>query len=284
MRKVKLITDSTADLDLSCLVEMEIEMVPLYVCFKDEAYHDRLAISTDVMYQRIESEGIMPTTQAASPGDFIKAFEPYIEAGYDIVYTGIGSSLSATFQSARVASLEFPKDRIYLVDSKNLSSGIALLVLKANQLKNQGLDAKTIHDRLTAMVPLVRSQFAIQTLDYLHKGGRASGTQKLMGSMLGIKPIIQVREGKLEVYKKAMGKMSRALDIMLKDLIDHASAVDLDHIMITHSQADRYVPYLKEKITAELTPKAIIESKAGCVISAHCGPGTIGILYSLKEG
>ena len=256
-------------------------MVPLYVCFRDICHKDMIEITTEDMYEKIDADGIMPTTQAASPGDFILIFEKYIKEDYDIIYMGIGSSLSATFKSAHVASLEFEENRIFLVDSKNLSSGIALLLLKAKDLRDQGLSAKEIKDKIDLLVPLVRSQFAIQTLDYLHKGGRASGTQKLLGSMLGIKPVIKVVDGKLDVYKKAVGKMSRALDIMLNDLFLESS-VDLEYVMITHSMADRYVDYMKDAMLSKMTPKSIIESKAGCVISAHCGKGTIGVLYLVK--
>ena len=125
----------------------------------------------------------------------------------------------------------------------------------------------------------MRSQFAIQTLEYLYKGGRATGLQALMGSMLKIKPIIKVTDGKLGVDKKAFGKMSRALDMMLEDYFNLGEKVDLDYVMITHSLADKHAIYMMEQVKQRLNPKQLIESHAGCVISSHCGEGTIGILY-----
>ena len=168
------------------------------------------------------------------------------------------------------------------MDSKNLSTGIGLLVLKACDLRDQGLSASDIKDRLLEIVPKVRSQFAVKTLDYLHKGGRASGTARLLGTMLRIKPIIQVRDGKMDVYTKTMGKMSRALDVMLTDYINLGEQIDLDYVMITHSQAGKHVDYMSEIVNQKLKPNKLFVTEAGCVISSHCGPGTIGILYIVK--
>lgn len=282
MNKVAIITDSTCDLSKEIIESRNIKVLPLYVRFGEDTYRDGIDITTDRLYELVEQKNEIPKTSAVSPGDFIEAFEPLIKDGYDIIYTGIGSSLSGTFQSAHIASLEFPENRIYLVDSKNLSTGIGLLVLKACDLRDRGLSASDIKDRLLAIVPKVRSQFAIKTLDYLHKGGRASGTAKLLGTMLRIKPIIQVRDGKMDVYTKTMGKMSRALDVMLTDYINLGEQIDLDYVMITHSQAGKHVDYMSEIVNQKLKPNKLFVTEAGCVISSHCGPGTIGILYIVK--
>lgn len=282
MNKVAIITDSTCDLSKEIIESRNIKVLPLYVRFGEDTYRDGIDITTDRLYELVEQKNEIPKTSAVSPGDFIEAFEPLIKDGYDIIYTGIGSSLSGTFQSAHIASLEFPENRIYLVDSKNLSTGIGLLVLKACDLRDRGLSASDIKDRLLEIVPKVRSQFAIKTLDYLHKGGRASGTAKLLGTMLRIKPIIQVRDGQMDVYTKTMGKMSRALDVMLTDYINLGEQIDLDYVMITHSQAGKHVDYMSEIVNQKLKPNKLFVTEAGCVISSHCGPGTIGILYIVK--
>jgi len=282
MNKVAIITDSTCDLSKEIIESRNIKVLPLYVRFGEDTYRDGIDITTDRLYELVEQKNEIPKTSAVSPGDFIEAFEPLIKDGYDIIYTGIGSSLSGTFQSAHIASLEFPENRIYLVDSKNLSTGIGLLVLKACDLRDQGLSASDIKDRLLEIVPKVRSQFAVKTLDYLHKGGRASGTARLLGTMLRIKPIIQVRDGKMDVYTKTMGKMSRALDVMLTDYINLGEQIDLDYVMITHSQAGKHVDYMSEIVNQKLKPNKLFVTEAGCVISSHCGPGTIGILYIVK--
>lgn len=279
MHQVIIMTDSTADLSQELLTKFNLYKVPLYVRFGDEIYKDGIDITTPELYQKVSETNTLPQTAAPSPGDFYQAFKPLIDSGKDIVYIGIGSTISATIQSSRVAALEFPENRIYIIDSKNLSSGIALLVLKAKDLRDQGLSAKEIYEKIIHLVPKVRSQFAIQTLDYLYKGGRATGLQALMGSMLRIKPIIKVVDGKLGVDKKAFGKMSRALDLMLEDYFALGDKVDLDYVMITHSLADKHAIYMMDIVKQKLNPKHLIESHAGCVISSHCGEGTIGILY-----
>jgi len=278
-KNVVIMTDSTADLSQKLLKEYEIISIPLYVRFDDQIYKDGIDITTPELYQKVLEMKMLPQTAAPSPGDFYEVFKSLIDDGKDIVYIGIGSSISATIQSAKVAASEFPDGRIFIIDSKNLSSGIALLVLKAKDLRDKGLSAKEIHDHILSLVPKVRSQFAIQTLDYLYKGGRATGLQALMGSMLRIKPIIKVDDGKLGVYKKAFGKMSRALDMMLEDYFALRDHVDLDYVMITHSLADKHAIYMMDQVKEKLNPKHLIESHAGCVISSHCGEGTIGILY-----
>ncbi len=281
--KVLIMTDSTSDLSKRLLDQRKIVSIPLYVNFTDEIYRDGIDLTTEELYRKVEEKGVLPTTSAVSPGDFIKVFQKYVNLGYDILYMGIGGKLSGTFQSALIAKDEVNPEKIHLIDSMNLSSGIGLLVLKACDYRDQGFNALEIKEKIEKLVPLVRSQFAISTLDYLHKGGRASGTAKLMGTILGIKPIIKVVDGKLDVYKKPAGKMSRALDIMLDDFFREIDNLDLDYVFITHSFANKQAVYMMDKVKEKVKVKHLIEGQAGCVIGTHCGAGTIGILYIVKS-
>ncbi len=279
MNKVIITTDSTADLSQDILNNRGIQTIPLYVRFGDETYKDGVEIQTELLYEKVSELGYHPKTQAASPGDFEVFFKKYLDLGYDIVHISIGSKLSATYQSAVIAKDLLESENIYIVDSKNLSSGIGLLVLKASDLKEQGQSASEIYNSINKLVPKISSQFAIKTLDYLHKGGRASGLTAFVGSVLQIKPIIKVIDGKLEVYKKSVGKMKRALDLMIDDLVKVKEKIDKNYVFITHSIADDSFNYIKEQLTDKIEVKQIIEGHAGCVISSHCGKGTIGILY-----
>lgn len=279
MNKVIITTDSTADLGQDILNNRGIQTIPLYVRFGDETYKDGVEIQTELLYEKVSELGYLPKTQAASPGDFEVFFKKYLDLGYDIVHISIGSKISATYQSAVIAKDLLEAENIYIVDSKNLSSGIGLLVLKASDLKEQGQSASEIYNSINKLVPQVSSQFAIKTLDYLHKGGRASGLTAFVGSVLQIKPIIKVIDGKLEVYKKSVGKMKRALDLMIDDLVKVKEKIDKNYVFITHSIADDSFNYIKEQLTDKIEVKQIIEGHAGCVISSHCGKGTIGILY-----
>ncbi len=285
MKRVLILTDSTADLSVDLREERQIYSLPLLVQFGDEHYRDGIDLTTKELYDIVDVRKELPKTAAIPPGQFIDFFEQYLNQGYEIVYVGIGSTISGTFQSAMIAKQMIETKDVYLIDSKNLSSGIGLLALKAADFRDQGLSAMQIKEALEKLVPCVKSQFAIKTLDYLHKGGRASGTAKLIGDVLGIKPIIQVKDGVLIVYKKPVGKMTRALDMMLSDFfkeLDHDN-LDLDYVMVTHSLADKNAAYMIEKIKSKVLPKQLLESHAGCVISSHCGPGTIGILYMTRS-
>jgi DegV family protein with EDD domain len=284
MNKVVIMADSTSDLTQSLIQTRDIKIIPLYVNFGEQSYKDGTDITTEELYKKVDELGYLPKSSAISLGDFMMAFEPYIEQGYDIVLLTIGSKLSGTYQAALVAKDTVEANRVHIIDTNNLSSGGGLLVLKACDLRDQGLSASDIKQAVDKITPRVRSQFAIQTMDYLYKGGRCSALSMFLGSVLAIKPIIQVNDGKLDVYKKSVGKMTRALDIMLEDYFNLFDQIDKDYVMITHSLADKSAEYMKNQIMAKgLVPNQLLETQAGCVISTHCGKGTIGILYILKD-
>jgi DegV family protein with EDD domain len=146
----------------------------------------------------------------------------------------------------------------------------------------EGYTSKEIKEKIEAMVPKVRSQFVIRTLDYLYKGGRLNALSAFFGSMLRIKPIIKVRDGVMGVGKKGRGNVKNSINLMIKDMLNDAENIDEDFMMITHSMADEDAEYIREKIKGHVNVKNIYETQAGCVISSHCGKGTIGILYILK--
>ena len=209
-------------------------------------------------------------------------FRKYLDQGYEIIFIGIGKNFSATYQSAYAAKSELESDSIYLVESGNLSSGTGLLVLKAAKFRDEGLSAPQIKKKLDELVPKVRTQFVLDTLEYLYKGGRLNALSKLFGTMLKIKPIIKVRDGSMAVGKKGRGNIRAGIDIMLNEALLEKDAIDEDFLMVTHSLTYENAEYIKKRLKAELKVKNIYETNAGCVISSHCGKGTIGILYIVK--
>ncbi len=283
MSRVQLITDSTCDLSAELLKEHNIDVLPLYVNFEEESFKDNVDMTTPQMYEKVKEMGIVPKTAAASPGDFETAFKKHLDEGKEIVYAGIGSKFSATLQNAMIAKQSLNSDAIHLVDSENLSSGSGLLMLKAAKYRDAGDDAKTIAKKMRTLTPKIRTQFVIDTLEYLHKGGRLKAISRLVGSMLRLKPIIKVVDGEMAIGKKARGKTETGIKLMIRDALKDAGNIDEDFFMITHSEADRHVDYIRERIQEEISHKNIVETQAGCVISSHCGPGTIGILYIVKE-
>lgn len=282
MAKIKLVSDSTCDLSAELIKKHDIEVIPLYVNFRDESYRDIVDLQTPKMYELVKRKGYLPKTSATSPGAFFEVFQEYLRQGYDIIYTGIGSKFSATMQSANSAKQMLDSERIFLVDSLNLSSGSGLLLLKAAKYRDQGLDAPTIAQKLTELVPKVRSQFVIDTLEYLYKGGRLNALSAFMGTMLKIKPIIKVREGAMAVGKKGRGNVRAGIRLMLQEAYDVKADIDPDFLMITHSQAFADAQFIRSELEQNLQIEHIYETEAGCVISSHCGSGTIGILYIMK--
>ncbi|MFW6285096.1 MAG: DegV family protein [Bacillota bacterium] len=282
MSKLKLITDSTCDLNQALIEQHGIEVVPLYVNINEQSYKDGVDITPPKMYKMVAEEGLLPTTAAASHATFKTVFKQYLDEGYEILYVGIGSGFSSTLQSAHIAKNELNTDRIHLVDSANLSSGSGLLLLKAARFRADGLSAAEIKKRLEALVPKVRTQFVINTLEYLHKGGRLKAISAFMGTMLRIKPIILVRDGAMSVGKKPRGNIRVGVKLLLKDVFKNLEAIDPEFIMVTHTEAHKQADYIKKELKNTNHFENIHETEAGCVISSHCGPGTIGILYIMK--
>lgn len=284
MRKIKIITDSTCDLRDEEIQKYDIEVVPLLVGFSHETYQDRVEINTKQLYSLVEQYGELPKTAARNPEYFVNVFKKYVEQDYDVLCILISSELSSTFQSAYIASTEFDSDRVKVVDSRNLSSGIGLVLLKAAKFREEGKSLLEIADLLeTKIIPNVRSQFVVESLTFLHKGGRCSSTAHFFGKMLHIHPEIVVRDGKMSVYRKPRGKMIKAYDELLEMIKEDLPNVDLDCVMITHSLAPVGEHYLYRELSKIIPKESIMITEAGCVISSHCGKGTIGILYILKD-
>lgn len=280
---VRIITDSTNDLDPKTIAEKDIMVLPLYVNFSDSSYQDGVNITTPELYQLVEQKNELPKTAAISIQTFLETFQRIVEEGDEIVFTGISKQMSRTYENAVLAAQEINPDKIWIVDSMNLSTGIGLLVLKACKYRDAGMTAKEIANQLNEDNKRVLSQFAIERMDYLYKGGRCSGMAKLFGTLLKIKPIIAVRDGKMHVARKPHGRMRVALDVMIEQLRGDLERLDRDVVVITHSLAFEYCEYMEKKIKEFLPDVPVLCTVAGCVISSHCGQGTIGVLYMVKE-
>lgn len=283
MRKVIITSDSTCDLSKELIEKYDIKIVPLYINLGNNSYKDSLELTTKELYEKIEAKEGFPKTSATTPDDFYKFFKPFLDEGCDIIYTGISSSMSCTFQNAHIAKAELNTEHIYLVDSQNLSTGIGLILLKAATYRDKGMSASEIKDKMEEIIPKVRAQFVLERLDYLYKGGRCSGMSYFIGSTLRIKPYIKVENGKMIVAKKAIGPMKKGLNIMIEDFQSKINDIDKEFLFITHSEAEESRKYIEEKIKDEIPQfENTNVTEAGCVVSGHCGKGCIGILYIMK--
>lgn len=283
MNKVKIISDSTCDLTKEIVEKYDIEIVPLFVTFKEESYRDGVDITTPDVYKKVKEYNELPKTAAITIDALMEVFKKYIDLGYDVVFTGISRAMSRTYENAVLAAKEIDENRIFVVDSKNLSTGIAHIVLKACEYRDKGDSASVIAAKMERDRELVYSQFSIERMDYLHKGGRCTGIARFLGTLLKIKPIIVVRDGKMSVGKKPIGKMKISLDAQINMILADKDRLDKSRIFVTHSIAPESEEYMVKRLKELFPDVEIIVTVAGCVISSHCGPGTIGVLYMVKE-
>lgn len=282
MSNIKIFTDSTSDLPKAWVQQYDIGITPLYVVFGNEQLRDGVDITPAELYERVSRGGSLPKTAAPSPADFMAAFEPHVNQGESILYISLSSALSATYQNALIAAGEFPEASIRVVDSLNLSSAIGLLVMKAVFAAREGKSLDEVVKLLEAVRPQVESEFVIDTLEYLYKGGRCSGVQNLLGSLLNIRPVIKVIDGKMTPAYKVRGKKEKATNQMLQNALEKSGIMDNDLIVVVHSFAEDEALRLQKALQENTNAREVALSTAGCVISSHCGPKTIGIMYSKK--
>jgi DegV family protein with EDD domain len=276
---IQILSDSCSDLTRDLLKKHQISILPLNVFIDNQTFHDGEDISIEKLFQKVSDTGELPKTSAPSLMEFNTFFSP-VDHG---IYIGISSELSATMNVAIESVNTFVKKDIRLVDSKNLSTGIGLLVLKAAELRDQGLNLDEIEKEIRDSVPKVRTAFVINTLEYLYKGGRCSAMENIMGSLLHIRPIINVRpDGTLGVKEKISGSRNKALNALLTDFDRNKANIDLHRVFITHSCCEADAETLRKSLLEMAPIEETCITVAGATIASHCGPATIGILYLLK--
>lgn len=280
-KRIKLIVDSSVDLPRELLQENDVEILSYEVSINGKSYLDGIDITTQELFELINKHKVLPRTTAMRPAVFEEAFSKFAKDYESVIFIGLGSGFSSNYSNAYLASQDF--DNVYTIDSCNLSGGTGLLVLKIMKFIKEGkMTAQEIVDEIKRLVPLVRCQFVVDTLKYLHMGGRCKATVKYVASALRIKPIIAVVNNKMEITKKPIG-YKKGLNIMLDQVFGYKDNLDLDHILVTHPMADKDAAYLKEELGKVFDKNIIFETRAGGTIATHCGPRTIGILYILKE-
>ena len=276
---INIITDSTSDLGTDIAAEFNLAVVPLSVTIGEQVYRDGVDIWQKDLFALVQKNGELPKTAAPSVGEFIKIFDRPEES----VFIGISSKLSATIQNARLAAQAYPAGKVRVIDSLNLSTGVGLLALRAAGLRDQGASAEQAEKELQLCVAKLRTSFMVDTMEYLYKGGRCSAIQAIAGSVLKIHPIIAVNpDGTLGVKEKARGTRQKGLQMLLNDFTALLPELDLERVFVTHTSSEEDAEFLMREIIRLAAPKEVRITQAGSVISSHCGPGTIGILYFVK--
>ncbi|NUU63797.1 DegV family protein [Paenibacillus agri] len=282
MSTVKIFSDSTSDLPQGWKEKYDVGIVPLYVVFDDGTYKDGVDITPEEVYRKVAAKGSLPKTAAPSPADFMAAFAPVIESGNDIVYISLSSALSSTYQNALLAAGEFPEGRVEVVDSETLCGGIALLVMKAVRAAAKGHSAAEIAELLKTARKHMDTQFVVDTLDYLYMGGRCSGMQNFIGSLLKIRPVLKLIDGSIVPVSKVRGKKEKAVEQMLQNALPDIKNMDKELLIVAHTLAEEDAEYLKRALQQATGAQEIAVIEAGCVIGSHCGPHTVGLMY-LRE-
>ena len=276
---VKILADSTCDLSPELIARYGIGIIPLYVHLGEEEFRDGVDITPEELFKWSDEHNTTPKT--AAPG--IEDIEEFLDKdGSDeyVIFT-ISSSMSSSYTNCTLAADDLEiTDRVFVIDSQNLSTGIALLVLKAAQMAAQGMSGSEIAQEIGKIRGKVRASFVIDTLTYLYRGGRCSGLSAFFGSALKLHPRIAVAEGAMHPEKKYRGRSSKFVLDYVRDMEQDLKAAQGDRVFITHSGCDRQIV---ESVRSYLEGlhhfDEILETRAGAVVSSHCGPGTLGVLF-----
>ncbi len=281
---VKIISDSTCDLSPELIAKYDIDILPLHIVLGEEEFEDGKNITPDQIFSWSDEHKTTPKTSAPSLTEAIELFRPYVEDKREIVCFSISNSMSTSGNVMRLAADELEAtDLITVIDSANLSTGIGLLVIEAAIMAQNGCTASEISDKIESLKSKVRASFVVDTLTYLYRGGRCNAVAAMAGGVLKLHPKIVVENGAMDAEKKYRGKISSVIMSYAKDMEDDLRSARPDRVFITHSGCDAAtVDAVRAYLQSLGIFEEILETRAGGVISSHCGPGTLGVLFISK--
>ena len=281
MGKIKILADSCCDLTPEQVRQHDITIMPLYVMLGDKVYRDRVDIQPQMIYEHFRKTGATPKTSAANVQDYLDVFRPFVEAGDELIYIGISLGFSCTVTNARLAAAEFPDAKIACIDSKNLSTGIGLLVLRAAEMAEAGLPFEEVVSKTETLTDYTRASFILEKLDYLRAGGRCSLLAAVGAQMLSIKPEIAVRGGLMSNRSKFRGSMTACGVQYASGLLENINQIDKRRAFVTYTEDTdpEIVDSVYQTALAANYFDEVVQSHAGCVVTSHCGRNTIGLLF-----
>lgn len=281
MSKIKITCDSTCDLTPQLYQENQVSVIPLCVTLGEEPRRDGVDITADELFHYVQAGGQLPKTSAISIGEYEDFFRNFTEDGYQVIHINLSGELSSSHQNACIAADSL--EDVFVIDSRNLSTGSGHLVLLAQELARQGLSAQQIISRLEDARENLEVSFVLQTLEYLHKGGRCSGLTAYGANVLKLRPEIEVVDGKMQVGKKFRGQMEKSILSYVRSRLEGRQDLQLDRIFVTHSGVPEEIVQQVTGLIRELQPfREILVTRAGCTISSHCGPDCLGVLFFRK--
>jgi DegV family protein with EDD domain len=273
--KIKIITDSTCDLPDYIITEYDIEVMPLIINIGEKSFIDREEISLDKLYEVMNEENVFPTTAQVNPQRFATCYKKYLDEGYNIISIHMSSKMSGTYQSACIAKDMLDNNNIVTIDSLNVTSGLGLLVLKAAKLVKEGKNINEIETIILEMVPHVKSILIFESLENLVKGGRLSKTAGVIGGVLGIRPILAINNGEMEVLNKVRG--SKKAIKLLTEHIENAALKPNETAFLLHAHNEEILPFLREFLHD--IKLDFVEGCVGCTVGCHSGFGAYGVFY-----
>ncbi len=279
--KIKILSDSTCDLSPEQIAANDITIIPLTIIKNDEEFKDAVSITPDVIFDHVANGGSLCTTSANSVGEYQDWFEKFAGDYDGVIHINIGSGFSSCYQNACLAASEF--DNVRVVDSMNLSTGQGLVVLEACRLAKEATDLDQLTEQLREYTTRVEASFLLSRLDYMVKGGRCSSAAALGANLLNLKPCIEVKNGKMSVVKKYRGNFDKALAMYVKDRLSDREDLVGDILFVTKTPVSEecYAAVMKA-VSEHGKFDTVYETNAGCTISCHCGPGTLGVLFVRK--
>ena len=284
MNKIVITADSICDLSAELIEKSGVKIIPLYVNLGETSYKDGTELNPEEIYAYVAEKQELPKTSAASIPDYIEFFSSFTKEGYDVVHFNISSTMSVTHQNAKMAAEEV-EGNVFVIDSANLSTGAGLLVLDAADLRDEGKTAEEIYNEILKRVPLVRASFVVDQLDYLKMGGRCSSVAALGANILKLHPLIEVKDGKMGAGKKYRGGIDMVMVQYAKEMLaTYGEKAVRKRCFVTHTKtADATVEKVKQVVVESGLFDEVLETTAGCVITSHCGPGTLGVLFEVTE-
>lgn len=278
---IKILSDSTCDLSPELLEKYNISLIPLTIVKDGKAFSDGVNITPAEIFAHVASGGSLCSTAAGGVGVYQAHFKKYASSYDGVIHINISAEFSSSYQNACLAAEDFPNVRV--VDSRNLSTGQGLVVLQACRLAETCTDLDALQQELQAFTSRVEASFLLDRLDYMVKGGRCSAATALGANLLNLKPCIEVRDGKMGVVKKYRGKYAKCLAGYVKDRLDDREDLDRETLFVTHTPV---TPECEQAVSEAVDAYARFENiywtEAGCTVSCHCGPGTLGVLFVRK--
>ena len=282
MSKIIISSDSTCDLSAELKEKYGIKIIPLGITLGTQVYRDGVDITPDDIYAHHEKTGELPKTTASNVGECIDYFTELKKDGDAIIHFTISSAMSSTYNNTCMAAEEF--DDVYVIDAQNLSTGSGLLVLSAAEMAQSGMAAADIVAKLEELKPRVDASFVIDSLEYLHKGGRCSALAMLGANLLKLKPCIEVKNGSMGVGKKYRGAYGRVLSEYVDERLQNVDDIDTSRVFITHAGCDEdIVNAVVEQVKSKGIFDEVLLTRAGCTVSSHCGANTLGVLFIRKS-